>query len=1053
MNFSRIIALTVLIAGLPVTAVDFNREIRPVLSDKCFACHGPDATHVKGDLRLDLRENAIRKSKDRRAAIVPGDPDKSELIVRITATDPDDVMPPPESHKELKPAEVAALRQWIKDGAKYEKHWAYLDLGWPEVPAGQGSRIRNSIDRFVQTPLLARGLKPGTEADRVTLIRRLSFDLLGLPPTSEQVDKFVNDKSAQAYEHLVDSLLKSPHYGERMAIYWLDLVRYADTRGYHGDQHQDVTPYRDYVIDAFNRNYPFDRFTAEQLAGDLLPEPTMEQKIASGYNKLLMTTTEGGAQAKEYIAKYAADRVRNASTVWLGTTLGCCECHDHKYDPFTQKDFYSFAAFFADVKETPVGGLSSIIKLPTEAETKKLAGLNGKIGPLEKQIKTELGKIKYEEPATDDVKKHVAKKKEAAATAEKAKAAQALAAREIIIVDDEKPDCKTVRHNKDTHPFKWDTDEKASGKQSWTRSHQGLAQDVFDYFNKPLAIAKGDKFFISVRLDPEDTPKAIMLQFRSKDWNHRANWGDITAISYGGKAKNAKKTDMGKLPKAGEWVQLEIPIEKMNLKPDSEIVSIACTISGGTIHWDKLGLLKSASSSDTKKAKQKDPLQIESEISLVAWEKWVKKDKYKGIDRGLKGILGKAVAKRSEKDAAKVLHHYLEFVWQPKREIFAGLHKKLDPLKKDRDTTDKGILRTMVAEKLTTPRMLRVLPRGNWQDESGAEVVPAVPASLGKITAKKDRATRTELAAWLTSRDNPLVARVFMNRLWKIMFGRGIAPSLDDFGMQGKNPTHGELLDWLGMEFIASGWDVKHMVKLIAMSHTYRQTSFADAKLLIKDPYNDLLARQGRFRIEAEMVRDNALQVSGLLVDEVGGRSVKPYQPEGYWVHLNFPKRTYKHDAGEKQYRRGLYTYWCRTFLHPSLAAFDASTREECVVERVRSNTPQQALVLLNDPTFVEAARTFAEQIIAHGGKTTADKLSYAYRKALSRAPSRDESKLLSSLFDKHLKQYTEDEKAAEELLKTGLRESDTKAKNAELAAWTSITRVVFNLHEFITRQ
>ena len=1045
MNLSRVLVTTAVIGATTLSAADFNRDIRPVLSDKCFACHGPDPKHVKGGLRLDVRDSAVQKDKDGHAAIVPGDPEKSELIARITATDTEDVMPPVDFHKEVTSKEVEVLRQWIKEGAKYEEHWAYQKLDWPQIPSAQTQPVRNSIDRFVQAPLLAEGMKPAPAADRRTLARRLSFDLLGLPPTADQVDKFINDKSPKAYENFVEALLKSPHYGERMAIYWLDLVRYADTRGYHGDQHQDITPYRDYVINAFNRNYSFDRFTAEQLAGDLLPEPTMEQKIASGYNKLLMTTTEGGAQPKEHIAKYAADRVRNASSVWLGTTLGCAECHDHKYDPFTQKDFYSLAAFFADVKETPVGGLSSIIKLPTDAETKKLADLNGKIAPLEKEIRESLAKIEYEEPSEADVKKHVAKKQaEAKAAAEKS--------RETIIVDDKKPDCKTVRVNKGDHPFEWDTEEKASGKQSWTRTSKGLAQDVFDYLKKPVEVKKDDGFFINVRLDPDNPPRAIMLQFRTANWDHRANWGDITAISYGGKSKNSKKTDMGKLPKAGEWIRLEIPIEKVNIKPDSKVVSIACTISGGTVHWDKLGHSKQQ---DPKAAKKKDSLELEGQISLASWEKWKKKDKYKGLNRTIKGLVTKAADKRSDKDQDKLLKHYLQHVWQPKRAYYDGLKKKLDPLKKDRDTTDKGILRTMVSQKIDKPRMLRVLPRGNWQDDSGNPLVPAVPATLGKVSLKpkQERATRTDLAAWLTSRDNPLVARVFVNRLWKIMFGRGISPNLDDFGMQGQNPTHPELLDWLAMEFIASGWDVKHMVKLIAMSHTYRQSSIASEKLLTEDPYNDLFARQGRFRVEAEMVRDNALKVSGLLVDTIGGRSVKPYQPKGYWVHLNFPKRTYQHDEGDKQYRRGLYTYWCRTFLHPSLAAFDASTREECVVERVRSNTPQQALVLLNDPTYVEAARTFAEQIIDQGGKSNVDKITYAYHQALNRKPNAQELTLLNSLFDKHLKQYTEDEEAAAELLKTGLKESESTADQAQLAAWTSIARVVFNLHEFITRQ
>jgi hypothetical protein len=1065
MNFCSIprtfalLALGVMSTGDTAAEVDFNRDVRPILSDKCFACHGPDAQQVKGDLRLDLSANAFRV-QDGHAAIVPGDPAKSEVILRITSTDPDEIMPPAESHKELKPAEIATLRDWIKQGAKYDQHWSYRKLDWPTVPEFTGSGVVNPIDQFVQSNLEAQTLSPSKATDRVTLLRRLSFDLLGLPPSAAEMKAFVADRSKDAYEKAVDRLLKSPHYGERMAVYWLDLVRYADTRGYHGDQHQNVTPFRDYVIEAFNDNLPFDRFTAEQLAGDLFPEATMQQKIASGYNKLLMTTTEGGAQPKEYIAKYAADRVRNASTVWLGSTLGCSECHDHKYDPFTQKDFYSFAAFFADVKETPVGGLTSVIKLPTDQETTQLASLGKQISPLEKQIKDELAKLEYEEPEAEVLKAHLAKATEKKPEVKSQTDAQT---KEIIIADDEKPAAKTVRANKDTHPFKWDDKLKFSGKRSWTRSSEGVAQDVFDFLTEPPTVQEGDTFFVHAYLNPTNSPKALMVQFRTDNWNHRANWGDMTSIGYGGKTENAKKTDFGKLPETGKWVKLEIPVDKVNMDPGSEVVSVALSISGGTVHWDKLGLITTEGpvkkSTEKKAAKKKEPLEIESEISFDSWQKWVKKKNYKGIDRGLKGILQKAVDKRSEKDATRALNHYLENVHQPHRKLFGAIRKKLDPLKKERDALDKGILRTMITEKLPAPRTMRVLPRGNWQDDSGAEVTPAVPASLGQITSAKERANRLDLAAWLTSRENPLVARVFVNRLWKIMFGRGLASTLDDFGMQGTHPSHPELLDWLAMEFIASGWDVKHTLKLIAMSHTYRQSSVADDSQVARDPYNDLLARQGRFRLDAEMVRDNALQVAQLLVDEVGGRSVKPYQPEGYWVHLNFPKRKYAHDEGDKKYRRGVYTYWCRTFLHPSLAAFDASSREECVVERVRSNTPQQALVLLNDPTYVEAARTFAERIVSDGGDSTVERLEFAYTEAVSRDPSANESKLLGELFESHLKQFRKETDAAESLLKTGLRESAAKSDKvdksdpAELAAWTSVARVIFNLHEFITRQ
>jgi hypothetical protein len=1048
-NFQLPRTLALLVASTALgSAVDFNRDVRPLLSDKCFACHGPDAKQVKGDLRLDLRESAIRPNAEGRAAIVPGSPEKSALMARLVSTDPDELMPPPEFHKELKPAEISVFREWIGEGAKYDRHWAYRSLEWIQPPPANPDAARNAIDHFVTSRLAREKIAPGAEADRVTLIRRLSFDLLGLPPTSAEVQRFVADGSEQAWEHLIDEVLKSPHYGERMAAYWLDLVRYADTRGYHGDQHQDVTPYRDYVINAFNQNLPFDRFTAEQLAGDLLPEPTEEQKIASGYNKLLMTTAEGGAQPKEYTAKYAADRVRNASSVWLGSTLGCAECHDHKYDPFTQKDFYSFAAFFADVKETPVGGLSSVIKLPTDAETRKLASLDGEIKPLEKEIREALAKFEYVEPTADALKEHVAA---ALGKSEQQSSAKPV---ENVLVDDAEPACKTIRANKGNHAFRWSEERAAAGKRSWVRSESGLGQDVFDHLEKPLTVGGGDRFFVSVWIESADTTKAVMLQFRTKDWSHRANWGDMAAIPFGGTKENSAKKDLGKLPKAGEWVRLEVPVEKLGLKAGDVVNSIACTISGGTVHWDALGLTSNGEGkekpADTKKPKE--PLEIEAGISFAAWEKWVKKENYKGIDKGLKAILQKAADKRGDKDARTALDHYVENVYEVQRPYFKSLRDRLDPLKKEREKTDAGILRTMVTERLSEPRMSRVLPRGNWQDESGNELPPAVPVSLGRLSIGERRATRADLANWLTSRDNPLTARVFVNRLWKILFGRGLASTLDDFGMQGTNPTHPELLDWLAMEFIASGWDVKHMVKLIALSKTYRQTSFADEALRARDPYNDLFARQGRFRLDAEMVRDNALKVSGLLVDTVGGRSVKPYQPEGYWVHLNFPKRTYENDEGDGLYRRGLYTYWCRTFLHPSLAAFDASPREECTVERVRSNTPQQALVMLNDPSYVEASRVFAERLLRDGGATTSDRIRFAYREALSREPSAEELKILSEIHAKHLSDYEADDDAAIALLANGQRETPGDLQKAELAAWTSVTRVVLNLHEFITR-
>jgi hypothetical protein len=749
--------------------VSYSRDVKPLLAGRCYACHGPDEPKRKAKLRLDVRDVAIKK------AIKPGDAAHSPLAQRIASKDADEMMPPPHSKKQpLSTAQVELLRRWIDQGAKFDVHWAYVKPVRPALPPVKNTAwVRNPIDRFVAARHESLGLHPAPEADKVTLLRRLHFDLIGLPPTPEEVDLFLHDTGQGAEDKLVERLLGSPHFGERMALYWLDLVRYADTAGYHSDNHRDVAPFRDYVIAAFNKDKPFDQFTIEQLAGDLLPEPTKEQRIASGYNRMLMTTEEGGAQAKEYLAKYSADRVRNISGVWLAATLGCCECHNHKFDPFASKEFYQLASFFADVKEIAVGRQEQT-PLPNPQQAEKLAKLDKDIADVKTSLK------------------------------------------------------------------------------------------------KP-------------------GPDAAKLNERLKQLEEQ------------------KKQFLATIP--------------------STLVTVS-----------------------------------------------------------------------------------------------------------------------------VSPRTMRVLPRGNWLDDAGEVVQPATPASLPPLGVSGRRATRLDLAKWLVTRENPLTARVFVNRLWKLALGQGIVKSVDDFGTQGTFPTHPELLDWLAVEFMESGWDVKHILRLMVRSNTYRQSSAAPRELRERDPGNALLARQGRFRLDAEMVRDNALAVSGLLVRKVGGPSVKPYQPAGYWSYMNFPTREWQSDRGEGLYRRGLYTYWCRTFLHPSLLAFDASTREECTAERPRSSTPLQALVLLNDPVYVEAARVFAEHAMRDGGTDTAARLHWAYRRALSREPRPEEQTLLEELLARHRAEFRADPAAARKLIATGDWPVPADLDAAELAAWTSLARVLLNLHETITR-
>jgi cytochrome c553 len=832
---ATLLAVAALVAGAagPGAAaaeklVDFTRQVRPLLSDRCFTCHGPDEAGRRAGLRLDVRQEAIDYG-----AILPGEPDESLMIERVAAEDADMRMPPVSSNrKPLTADEVDVLRRWIQAGAKYDLHWSYVVPRRPALPEGVDAPwLQNPIDRFVAAARAEQGLKPSPEADRRTLARRLSFDLTGLPPEPGEVERFVNDGSPDAYEKLVDRLLSSSHYGERMAVYWLDVVRYADTGGYHSDNHRDLWMYRDWVIEAFNQNKPYDVFVTEQLAGDLVEDATVDQRVASGYNRLLQTTEEGGAQGKEYTAKYSADRSRNTGAAFLAATTGCAECHDHKFDPISQKDFYRFAAFFADVSE------------------------------------------------------------------------------------------------------------RAVGRQPQTQ------------FPSPEQAAQKKKL-------------------------------------------------------------------------DEDIARLRETLNTQTPELDR---------------------------ALAAWEREVTKDKeadaYKKLHQRIKDILAKKPGDRDEKQKAELAKHFRRIA--PELE---PTRKKLAEVEKERKELDEAIPSTLVTTS-ANPRTVRVLPRGNWLDDSGEVVEPGVPGFLTPALDTGDRrATRLDLARWMTSRENPLTARVFVNRLWYLLFGRGLVASLDDFGSQGGVPSHPELLDWLAVDFTETGWDVKRLVRQIVTSRTYRQASSAPEPLRQKDPENRWLARQGRFRLDAEFVRDNALAVSGLLVPKLGGPSVKPYQPAGYWQHLNFPRRTWVHDKDEDQWRRGLYTYWQRTFLHPSLAAFDAPSREECTANRPRSNTPLQALALLNDPTYVEAARALAQRAIREGGADPPQRIAYAVRRTLQRDPEPEETELLAALYEKHREQYAEDKAAAEALVGVGESKPPRGIDPVELAAWTSVARVVLNLHEAITR-
>jgi mono/diheme cytochrome c family protein len=773
-------------------SIDFNRDIRPVLSNNCLACHGPDEAKRKAGLRLDQAESATA-IRDGSRALDRGHPESSALLSRVLSPDPEERMPPPDSGKALTPAQIDLLREWIRQGASYAPHWAYVPPSQQAPPAVRDARWpRVWIDRFILHRLDSEGLEPSPEGAPVTRVRRVFFDLTGLPPDPEDVARYLADSRPDAWERLVDRLLASPAFGERLAVFWLDLVRYADTVGYHGDQDHSISPYRDYVIEAFNTGLPFDEFTRDQLAGDLLHDPTLDQKIASGYNRLLQTSHEGGVQPKEYLAIYAADRVRNVSEVWLAATMGCAQGHNHKYDPITSRDFYSLASFFADIDE--------------------------------------------------------------------------------------------ARH-----------------------------------------FAEGSNELPTAR-----PPEIDVLSARDR---------------------------------------------RILNQLDSEIAALEAT--------------------DTSTA-----------------------------------------------------------------------NERLLRLREQRKTLANSRRRTMVSQSVD-PRPIRILPRGNWLDDSGPVVEPSLPPFLDPSRSANGpeipsepgnpvpRLTRLDLAHWIVDPEQGaglFTARVFANRFWNLCFGSGLTNSLGDFGGQGEPPVHPELLDALAHEFLRENWDIKRMLRLLALSQVYRQSSLEPAGLRARDPNNRLYARQSRYRLPAEAVRDNALAIAGILVRETGGASVKPYQPAKYYKHLNFPTREYEPHLDLRQWRRGVYVHWQRTYLHPMLKAFDAPSREECAALRPRSNTAAAAMVLLNDPTFVEAARCFAERVLRDSPPGFSERMEHACRLAISRPPDEVEKDTLRELLDFHLETYREAPDDAAAILRTGAAPPSPGLDPVETAAWTAVARALLNLSETLTR-
>ena len=1007
--------------------VQFNRDIRPILSDHCFSCHGPDVQKMKGGLRLDVREAALRPAKSGKKAILPRDAAGSELVHRLLTDDADELMPPPEAHKPLKPEQKALLQRWIAEGAEYQGHWAYQPIVRPSVPPGPEGE--GGIDRWVRSHLDSAGLKPAPEADRRTLARRLSLDLTGLPATPEMVATFEADTAPGAYERMVDRLMSSPQYGERMAIGWLDVVRFADTIGYHSDTPRNIWPYRDYVIRSFNNNKPFDQFTREQLAGDLFPNPTMEERVASGFNRLLLTTEEGGAQEKDYESRYLTDRVRAVGTVWMGQTIGCAQCHDHKFDPITARDFYSMGAFFADVKEAIIGRREDGMLVPTEPQARELTRLTHEAERLKSQfegphpkLESAFGRWRQE--------RLEALRSDSLWTATAPTSADSSGGATVTIRDDRSVLIGGKNPDTDSTVVRFASlPERVVGVRvevlpDKSLPSQGPGRAGNGNFVLTEVVARVVRDGVPSRDVAFESAWASHEQTVSADKNPYGKWSAASVIDH-----DARGTFAGWaiLPEAGKPSQLRLRLKEPLTLASGERLEIELQQKHGHGHHT-LGCFRLGVATDPAAV-------VPPTVPLP--------------NADLAERLKVDPSARTPEQSAKL--------WAE----FKAAAPELADLRAQRTAADKAradfegtIPRTLVTERSEKPRTVRVLPRGNWLIETGEIMEPAIPAQFRPASrAVSDRRlNRLDLADWLVSPENPLTARVVVNRFWRQFFGTGLSKVLDDFGAQGEPPRHPELLDWLAVEFRESGWDVKHLVRLMVTSRTYRQSSNASRELLARDPENRELARQGRWRIEAEMVRDSALQVSGLLVPRIGGPSVRPYQPDGYWENLNFPQRGYDASSGGDQYRRGLYTWWQRSYVHPSMLAFDAATREECAAERNRSNIPQQALVLLNDPSYVEAARSFAARILREGSGDDTARLTWAWRQALARAPLDSELSALRRLLESQRTAFAKDPEAAAQFTQTGKAPTPAGLDPVQWAAWTDVARALLNLHETITR-
>lgn len=1150
--------------------VQFNRDVRPILSMKCYPCHGPDANTRKREIRFDVREELFGKTLDGVDLLAPGKPDESELFRRVIAPNSADLMPPAEAKLELSAQEVATLRAWIEQGAAWEGHWAFIPPTKPAIPeVSNAVWPRNEIDYFILRQLDAAGLAPSEEADKATLLRRVSFDLTGLPPTPAEVDAFEADTSESAYEKVVDRLLASPHYGERMSFPWLDAARYSDTNGYQRDTIRIMWPWRDWVIQAFNDNMPYDQFTIEQLAGDLLPNATLSQKIATGFNRNHRINGEGGIIPEEYAVEYVADRVSTTSTAFMGITMECARCHDHKYDPFTQKEFYELFSYFNQVPEEgkgrEQGNDKPFVEVPTPEQEAQKAVLSSQLASLEQLLNGPDARLDALQAAWEQAQQD----KFATLGWQAIDVVEAVAANSTVL--EKQPDLSVLASGptpeNEVYTLRFTAPAALGALKLEALTDPSLPH------TGPGRAANGNVVLSGVELERKGEALNIANAFA----DHAQPGGDFgirnaidadpaTGWATDSPDKREKRSAIFVLDPAvsiqpGEEITLRLRHEsehtahalgrfRLSASPSRAVAKWAAPALGA---WDYLGLIPSDApnneliSTPSPAEEGYDPARSYGDGAL----KWVEKPEWADgqviifdtKDKGfhylhrkiqveaatsvtlslgsndaikvwLNGIekfsnnVGRGVGPDQDRvtlfleegshdlmlkianyggesayyfqmvdDGGQGLLKMMDLLATPAAERNPESQRMLTTLFRERDaewTANKAaaakvreelavlakeVITTMVMEDMETPRDTFLLLRGVYdKPDTSEKLFPSTPAVLGEQPEYLPK-NRLGLAQWLVDPQHPLTARVRVNHYWQMYFGRGIVKTSEDFGIQGAPPTHPDLLDWLAVDFIESSWDVKRFQKRIVMSATYRQSSRQTELHQEKDPQNLLLARMPRLRLPAEAIRDQALAVSGLLTPTIGGPSVKPYQPAELWSALTFQSMDeydtnfYEQDTGEKLYRRGLYTYWKRTILPPHMQIFNAAGREMCSMRQENTNTPMQALTLLNDITFVEATRFLGQRMILEGGARSADRIRYGFKLLFAQAPTPEKEQVLMGALNDYQAHYYQHPDEAAKLLKVGEGLSDASIPEPELAAYALLASVMLNTDQAITRE